>query len=112
MFCYYLRKAALTSFRIETPSLENVKGVFNLQSTGNIGDVCEKFYQPLKDKGRLQKDKYVCEGKLEKANTAGNAHGPSSGNGGNKDDKEGAAVGLAVPSISLGLVGLFAVLLL
>lgn len=95
--------------KIETPSLEFVKGVFNLQSTGDIGDVCSDFYSPLKDKGKLQKGKYVCEGKLEKANTAGTTPGSSSSS---DDDKDGAAAGLAVPSISLGLVGLLAILLL
>ena len=53
---YYLAKPypknILTKLRIETPSLDFVKGVFNLQSTGDIGDICEKFYDPLKDKKR------------------------------------------------------------
>jgi hypothetical protein len=86
-----------------------VKGVFNLQSTGDIGSICSDFYDPLKSKGKLQKGKYVCEGKLEEASTAGST--PKSGSGSGGDDK-GAAVGLAIPSLSLGLVGLAAVLLL
>lgn len=95
--------------KVETPSLDFVKGVFNLQSTGDIGTICQDFYDPLKNKKKIQKGDYVCEGKLKEANTAGNGVG-SSNSGSN--DKKGAAVGLAVPSISLGLVGLFAVLLL
>ncbi|KAF1973123.1 hypothetical protein BU23DRAFT_465642 [Bimuria novae-zelandiae CBS 107.79] len=95
--------------KVETPSLELVKGVFNLQSTGNIGDVCSKFYDPLRDSNKLPKGKYVCLGELDKANTAGTQPSGSSSGSGNKP---GAAVGLSVPSISLGLVGLFAILLL
>lgn len=95
--------------KVETPSLDLVKGVFNLQSTGDIGSICSDFYDPLKSKGKLQKGKYVCEGKLEEASTAGST--PKSGSGSGGDDK-GAAVGLAIPSLSLGLVGLAAVLLL
>lgn len=83
--------------------------MFNLQSTGDFGDVCDSFYEPLKDKGKLQKGKYVCDGDLSEANTAGKTPGSSNKGG---DDKKGAAVGLTVPSVSLGLVGLFAVLLL
>lgn len=94
--------------KVATPDLEYVKGVFNLQSESDIGDVCEKFYDPLKDKKKLPKGDYVCEGDLDKAQTAGN--GVSGSKGG--DDDEGAAVGLTIPSISLSLVGLFAVLLL
>ncbi|KAK7190793.1 hypothetical protein DPSP01_006604 [Paraphaeosphaeria sporulosa] len=96
--------------KVETPSLDYVKGVFNLQSTGDIGTVCDDFYNPLKAKGKLQKGKYVCQGKLEEANTAGSS--PKSGSGSGSGGDKGAAVGLAVPSISLGLVGLAAVLLL
>lgn len=83
--------------------------MFNLQSTGDIGTVCADFYDPLKNKGRLPKGKYVCQGKLAQANTAGST--PKTGNGGSGGDK-GAAVGLTIPSISLGVVGLAAVLLL
>jgi len=96
--------------KVETPSLDYVKGVFNLQSTGDIGTICADFYDPLKGKQKLQKGKYVCQGKLTEANTAG--EDPGSSTSGGKDDKKNAAVGFTVPSISLGLVGLFAVLLL
>lgn len=95
--------------KVETPSLDYVKGVFNLQSTGDIGTVCADFYDPLKDKQKLQKGKYVCEGKLKEANTAGNAPDSSNSSG---DSKKSAASGLTVSGISLGLVGLLAVLLL
>lgn len=95
--------------RVSTPSLDFVKGVFNLQSTGDIGTVCQDFYEPLKSKGKLQKGKYVCQGKLQEASTAGNA--PKGGSGGSGDQK-GAASGLALPSISLGFVGLVAVMFL
>lgn len=97
--------------RVETPALDFVKGVFNLQSTGDIGTVCADFYDPLKNKGKLQKGKYVCQGKLEEASTAGSTPKGSSGGSGGSGDK-GAAVGLTIPSISLGLVGLVAVFLL
>ena len=103
---------SLTKFRIETPSLEFVKGVFNLQSVGDIGDICEKFYDPLKSKGKLQKGKYVCKGKLEEAKTAGQTPTGQSSSGGSGGDDKGAASGLTIPSLSLGLVGMFAVLLL
>ncbi|KAK3216410.1 hypothetical protein GRF29_8g3203272 [Pseudopithomyces chartarum] len=98
--------------KIETPSLEFVKGVFNLQSVGDIGDICEKFYDPLKSKGKLQKGKYVCKGKLEEAKTAGQTPTGQTSSGGSGGDDKGAASGLTIPSLSLGLVGMFAVLLL
>jgi hypothetical protein len=96
--------------KVATPSLDFVKGVFNLQSEGDIGTVCKDFYEPLKSKKKLQKGGYECKGDLEEANTANIK--PKEGSGGKNNDEEGAAVGFTVPSVSLGLVGLVAVLLL
>lgn len=95
--------------KVSTPKLSFVKGVFNLQSTGDFGNVCEDFYKPLQDKGKLQKGNYVCKGNLTKASTAGNT--PSGTTDGGSKPK-GAAVGLTVPSMFLGFAGLFAVLFL
>jgi hypothetical protein len=95
---------------VDTPALENVKGVFNLQSTGDIGNVCADFYDPLRNKGRLPKGKYVCRGKLEEAQTAGQT--PDAGGSNSDGGDKGAAVGLTVPTFALGLVGLIAAMLL
>lgn len=82
-----------------------MKGVFNLQSTGDIGSVCDSFYDPLRDKGRLPKTKYECEGSLTDPGTAGTTPTGSS-------KPTGAASPLNVPQSYMGLAGLAAVFLL
>lgn len=54
----------------------------------------------------------MCKGKLEEAKTAGQTPTGQTGSGGSGGDDKGAASGLTIPSLSLGLVGMFAVLLL
>lgn len=94
--------------KVETPKINLVVGVFNLQSTDNINETCSDFYDPLNEKKKLgPTNKYTCKGELEEANTAGTNSG-SSGSG----DREGAAPLLSVNSIYLCLVGLAAVFLL
>lgn len=93
--------ALLIFCRVETPSLKFVKGVFNLQSTADLGDSCKPYDDKKGDLG--PKPKYVCEGKLNEARTAGG--GTSGGN------KTSAAFPSFVQPTYLGLAGLAAVLL-
>lgn len=88
---------------VETPEINFVKGVFNLQSTNDLGDSC-KFYDDNK-KNLGPSNKYVCKGKLDEARTAG---GGTSGGG---DNKTSAAFPLYVQPTFLGLAGVAAVLL-
>lgn len=92
--------------KVETPKINLVVGVFNLQSTGDLGKACTDFYDPLNQKGKLgPKNKYVCKGMLEEAKTAGS---PTTGTtGGTKPT--GAASPLHVQNAYLGLGALAAV---
>lgn len=97
-------KSANLSGSVETPKLNFVKGVFNLQSTADIGDTCT-FYDDLEDKKKVPKTDYQCKGKLKEAGTAG-----STPTGGSDNKPSGAASPLNVQSTYLGLAGLAAVL--
>jgi hypothetical protein len=90
--------------RVSTPKIDFVKGVFNLQSTGDLGTVCSDFYDTKKSK-LGPANKYVCKGKLDEARTAGGSTSGSSQN------KTGAAFTLHIQPTYLGLAGLAAVLL-
>jgi hypothetical protein len=90
--------------KISTPTLNFVKGAFNLQSTGDIQGTCDDFYQPLKDDGKLA-GKYTCRGKLDDPGTAESTPTSSS-------KPTGAASPLGVQNTYLGLTGLLAVFLL
>lgn len=93
---------------VSTPALNDVKGAFNLQSTGDVSKPCDEFYKPLKSKGKIQ-GKYVCVGEVEKP--AGQGSTPTST--GSNPKKTGAASSLNVPSAAaMGLMGLVAALFL
>lgn len=94
---------------VETPKLNSVKGAFNLQSTGNISDVCANFYKPLKDKKYIQSTKYLCQGALVNPGQSGSKPTSQSGN---TDDKTGAATSLSAVNGALGLAAMAAVFLL
>lgn len=87
---------------VATPKINFVKGVFNLQSTNDLGNTCD-FYNNIKSK-LGPAPKYVCQGKLNEARTAGG--GTSGGN-----TTKNAAFPLHVQPTYLGLAGLAAVLL-
>ena len=92
---------------VETPSLDSVKGAFNLQSTGNVSDACASFYKPLKDKKLIQ-GKFYCEGKLVNPGTNGNK--PTSQSDSNT--QTGAATSLSAVNGAFGLAAMAAVFLL
>jgi hypothetical protein len=91
--------------KIATPQLNDVKGAFNLQSTGDVQDVCDKFYKPLKNKDKIR-GKYQCVGRVEKP--GGQDTTPTVT--GSKSQKTGAASSLNVQSnaAAMGLMGLAA----
>ncbi|KAL1597457.1 cell wall protein Ecm33 [Nothophoma quercina] len=91
---------------VETPSLDSVKGAFNLQSTDNITEACA-FYKPLKDK-KLIEGKYFCQGKLVNPGQEGSK--PTSQS--DSSSKTGAATSLSAVNGALGLAAMAAVFLL
>lgn len=97
----------LTFTSVSTPELDSVAGTFNLQSTGNVSQVCSEFYKPLKDKKLIQ-GKFYCKGKLEDPGMSG--HSPKSQS--DSDSKTGAASTLSAVNGALGLAAMAAVFLL
>jgi len=91
--------------KVEMPSLDYVKGVFNLQSQADLGNSCDA-YNKLNDQGKLgPKSKFKCEGKLQQATNAGGNGGSS----GSTQPSDNAASPIEVQTY-LGLAGLLAVL--
>jgi len=89
---------------VTTPVLNDVKGAFNLQSTGDVSKPCDDFYKPLKTKGKIQ-GKFECVGQVEKPGGQGTT--PTVTGSGSK--KTGAASSLNVQSnAAMGLFGLAA----
>lgn len=91
--------------KIATPVLNDVKGAFNLQSTGDVQEVCDKFYKPLKNKEKIR-GKYECVGQVEKPGGQGTTPTVT----GSKSSKTNAASPLNVQSnaAAMGLMGLVA----
>ena len=79
-------------FRIELPSLSDVQGALDIQSTEDIEEACDAF----KDLGKRIQGKFDCEGKNENANEGG-----KSGKGGSGDDEDdaGAFLGANAPLV-------------
>lgn len=87
----------LTCHRVDVPSLELVRGAFNLQSSQDIQSVCDSFAQKRKDDSNFVRGKYVCAGKLDHPSGEGTDPGKS------KDDS-----GSAAPQSSLALMSVVA----
>lgn len=78
-------------FSIELPSLSDVQGALDIQSTEDIEEACKAF----KDLGKRIQGKFECEGKNEKANEGG-----KSGNSDSDDDEDaGAFLGANAPLV-------------
>jgi hypothetical protein len=82
--------------------LNDVKGAFNIQSTGDVQGTCDNTFKPLHDKGKIQ-GKYFCQGSV--ANPGGQGTTPTVTGGQAK--KTGAASALNVQGNAM-LVGLAA----
>jgi hypothetical protein len=95
----------LISCSVSTPKLDNVKGAFNLQSSGQLNDTCD-FYKDLHSKKLIQSKDYTCEGTLIDPGTQGHDGTKQSGSG----DKKGAATSLSPVNGALGLAAMVAVL--
>lgn len=88
--------------KVALPALNDVKGAFNIQSTGDIQETCDTDFKPLKSKSKIQ-GKYECVGSVEKPGGAGTTPTTTGAN----SKKTGAAVAVSVKSGSL-LAGLAA----
>lgn len=95
---------------VALPSLNDVKGTFNIQSTGDIQGTCDDTFEPLKKKNKIQGD-FTCVGAV--ANPGGEGTTPTvTGGSAKKTGSPGAAANVQVQGAALGLVGLAAAFLL
>lgn len=92
---------------VSTPELNNVKGAFNLQSSGQLNDTCD-FYKNLHDKKLIQSKNFKCEGTLIDPGQQGHQGTQQNGSGG---DKKGAAPKVSAVNGALGLAAMAAVVL-
>lgn len=82
------------------PSLEDVQGGFNLQTTEDFD--CEEF-EGYQSQGVIKGDDFECKGSEEDPKTKDGASGAGNGSGsGSDDDEEGAAGRLTITAL-LGL---------
>lgn len=86
---------------VTLPSLEDVQGGFNIQSTEELD--CTEFDQ-FKSEGVIKGDAYICRAKESNPTTVDGAPGADGGSSGSGDGsgKQGAAGRVAVSSL-LGL---------
>lgn len=96
--------------RVSLPALDDVKGAFDTQSTGNIDTSCDVFNAL---EGKAIQGKYACRSNNTRANEGGESSGGSAGGTGNGSG-EGAAgiVSVNTAILSLALVGGLAQLML
>lgn len=95
----------LTSVSVETPELDNVKGAFNLQSSGQLNGTCD-FYKNLHNKKLIESKNFVCQGTLIDPGQQGH-QGTQQGSSG---DKKSAAAPISPVNSALGLAAMVAVL--
>jgi hypothetical protein len=91
---------------VDLPSLDDVRGGFNLQSTQDVS--CTEF-QNLKNSGVIKGDDFTCKGQQETAEskTSGLGTGGGSGSGnGTKSDSTTFGVNMALAGMA-GVVALF-----
>ncbi|KAK6217197.1 GPI-anchored cell wall organization protein ecm33 [Colletotrichum tabaci] len=91
---------------VALPALEDVKGAFDTQSTGNIDTSCDVFN---KMDGRQIQGDYKCRSNNTKANEGGDSNGGSAGGSqnGSGSGSEGAAGIVSVNTALLGAALLF-----
>ncbi|TQN69850.1 Protein ecm33 [Colletotrichum shisoi] len=91
---------------VALPALEDVKGAFDTQSTGNIDTSCDVFN---KMDGRQIQGDYKCRSNNTKANEDGDSNGGSAGGSqnGSGSGSEGAAGIVSVNTALLGAALLF-----
>ncbi|EOA85783.1 cell wall protein Ecm33 [Exserohilum turcicum] len=94
---------------VATPQLNNVKGAFNLQSSGQLNNTCN-FYKNLHDKKLIQSKNFKCEGTLIDPGQQGHQGTQQSGSG-SGGDKKGAAPKVSAVNGALGLAAMAAVVL-
>jgi hypothetical protein len=98
-----LRPILIDVYSVELPSLEDVRGGFNLQSTEEIS--CTKF-DSLKSSGGIKGDDYTCEGNRDTAESKTDGLG-TKGNGTGSDSGSpslGAQMGLVGLAAGLALI--------
>lgn len=76
-----LAECVLTLNSVQLPALNNVRGAFNLQSSGDIDAACAHF-KPLSGQNNVIKGPYVCAGERQHPGGTGTlASGTNSGSG-------------------------------
>ncbi|KAK2033324.1 hypothetical protein LX32DRAFT_581188 [Colletotrichum zoysiae] len=89
---------------VTLPALDDVKGAFDTQSTGDIDTSCDAFN---KMKGRQIQGDYKCRSNNTKANEDGDSNGGSAGGSKNGSGSDGAAGMVSVNTAILGAALLF-----
>ena len=89
-----LRSSVLIDHRVDLPNLSQVRGAFNLQTSGEFD--CKPFDDAKKKKGII-KGKYTCRGSLTKPGGAGTK--PSDTNNGAKESSPAMAIGVNMPAV-------------
>jgi len=89
---------------VSLPSLNQVGGSFNIQSTGDIQNTCDTVFKPMS--GKQIQGKYQCVGKV--VNPGGIDNTPTTTGTGNNSKPTGAAASVQVQHGLLGLAGLAA----
>ena len=83
----------------------DVKGAFDLQSTGDITSACSHF-QPLSGQNNVIKGTYTCSGK--EASVSGVASGTSTATGSTTSSTKASAANTVYISGATGLMGVVA----
>jgi len=92
------------------PVISDVKGTFNLTSSGNINTTCSHF-QKLSGKNNVIKGTYTCKGNTASANTSGSSATDGSTGNASGSGKTNAASTMALPGVATtALLGLVAIM--
>jgi hypothetical protein len=91
--------------KIELPKIGEVKGAFNIQSTGEVQETCDKVFEPLKDDGTIRGE-FFCKGFV--ANPGGEGTTPTvTGAGAKKTGNAAASLDVTGNAMLFGIAAAF-----
>jgi len=98
----------LISRSVTLPKLADVRGAFNLQSSGDISSACSTF-QPLSGPNNVIKGTYTCAGTESHPGGTGTlSPGTNTGNGGKSSSTASSSANAVYISGATGLMGVVA----
>lgn len=97
----------LIPFSVELPKLADVRGAFNLQSSGDLNNTCSNF-KSLAGSNNVIKGTFTCSGAVEDPSSDPSSASATTSGTSSSSTAKSAAAGFAAPVAVTGLMGVLA----